>query len=75
MYPDFLNGMSGSENLLPILILIISWLLNWMYFSSFPLFPYKQVVKMFAEALEEIGNLDASTLFHYKRPRMSAAAN
>ncbi|XP_072032116.1 carbamoyl-phosphate synthase [ammonia], mitochondrial-like isoform X3 [Amphiura filiformis] len=40
--------------------------------SGVPLLTNFEVVKMFAEALEEIGNLDASTLFHYKRPRVAA---
>ncbi|KAJ8018685.1 hypothetical protein HOLleu_43197 [Holothuria leucospilota] len=31
----------------------------------------RKVVKLFAEALDEVGNLDASTLFHFTKPRGS----
>ncbi|KAJ8030736.1 Carbamoyl-phosphate synthase [ammonia], mitochondrial [Holothuria leucospilota] len=36
--------------------------------SGVPLLTNFEVVKLFAEALDEVGNLDASTLFHFTKP-------
>eukprot|EP00057_Strongylocentrotus_purpuratus_P025741 XP_011680215.1 PREDICTED: carbamoyl-phosphate synthase [ammonia], mitochondrial [Strongylocentrotus purpuratus] len=36
--------------------------------SAVPLFTNFEVVKLFAEALDHVGQLDATSLFHYKRP-------
>ncbi|KAJ8031001.1 Carbamoyl-phosphate synthase [ammonia], mitochondrial [Holothuria leucospilota] len=36
--------------------------------SDVPLLTNFEVVKLFAEALDEVGNLDASTLFHFTKP-------
>ncbi|XP_071791586.1 carbamoyl-phosphate synthase [ammonia], mitochondrial-like [Asterias amurensis] len=40
--------------------------------SGIPLMTNFEVVKLFAEALKDVGKLDATTLFHFKKPRHSA---
>ena len=37
------------------------------------LFSYRlQIVKLFAESLDHVGQLEATSLFHYLKPRKSA---